>query len=159
MSNKKQLGKTAPAIGRSGIYYSAGDNRPFSVGEMDNNDRPLGNTYTAGFQYFNSNTNEYKTDEFHNIDQRENSDNFENDQRTMQPKATRATNRDISSSTQHKESKYYTSECSSISDSTSQPEEMPTWRKLLQDPEKARYYLNREWPKVCRLTYILLTVW
>jgi len=141
MSDKRQLEKTAPAIGRSGIYYSAGEIRPFRVGEMDNNERTLGNTYTAGFQYFNSNTNEYKTDEFHNIGQRENSDNFGNDQRNMQPRATRATNRDISSSTKHKESKYYTSECSSISDRTSQREEMPTWRKLLLDPEKAQYYL------------------
>ena len=154
MSNKRQLGKTAPAIGRSGIYYSAGDNSPFRVGEMDNNERTLGNTYTAGFQYFNSNTNEYKTDEFHNIGQREHSDNFEIDQ-SVQPRASRATNRDISSSTKHKESKYYTSECSSISDRTSRQEEIPTWRKLLLDPEKAQYYLNREWPRVCRLTYIL----
>lgn len=159
MSNKRQLGKTASAIGRSGIYDSAGDNRPCRVGEMDNNDRPLGNTYTAGFQYYNSNTNEYKTDEFHNIGLRENADKHENDQRTMQPRVNRATTRDISSSTKHEESKYYTSECSSISDRTSQREEIPTWTKLLLDPENARYYLNREWPRVCRITYILLTAW
>ena len=149
MTDKSKLGQTAPEFSRSGIYDAAGSSSQFRISDVYNNRGRLGNTYSAGLQFFHANTGESTTDDFHNIGaSTHQGGHTEYYGQSAYPFGTSQTEH---SSWTKRSTDYHVDNSSLTSDRGSQRGEgIPQWRKLLLDPEQAGAFLSRQWPRVCQ---------
>ncbi|XP_052105719.1 uncharacterized protein LOC127738483 [Mytilus californianus] len=151
MADNKYLGKTAPDLGWSNVYDSAGDGKTFHLNEIPK--WRLGNSYSAGFDYISS-AGENIADSKHGIgESRKPTESYDNRgfvKSTKSLSATRDTKTAVSSSTRLDQSADYTDDESSSSSNNGnrQDEQMLTWRKMLLDPLTAGQFLSRQWPRI-----------
>ncbi|VDI11699.1 Hypothetical predicted protein [Mytilus galloprovincialis] len=151
MADNKYLGKTAPDLGRSNVYDSAGDGKTFHLNEIPK--WRLGNSYSAGFDYF-SNVGENIAESDHGVSEsRKQTGSYNNrafEKSTKSLSATQDTKTAVSSSTRLDQSADYTDDASSSSSNgdNRQDEQMLTWRKMLLDPLTAGQFLSKQWPRI-----------
>lgn len=151
MADNKYIGKTAPDLGRSNVYDSAGDGKTFHLNEIPK--WRLGNSYSAGFDNFSNTTENIADYEQRQSESKRPIESFNNRgfvRSTKSLSATRDTKTAASSLTRLDQSADYTDDesLSSSKVDNRQEEQMLTWRKMLLDPLTAGQFLSRQWPRV-----------
>lgn len=136
MANLKALGRTAPALNRSYIYDSAGDGDRTGGSYLSQTLGGKVKSHPANFNSLSIN-NELEIPQ-----------EGELDLYGTRP-ASAVSVSEVSKST-HKDTDYLADQTSESysNQKTFSRGHMPTWRKMLLDPELAGEILSRQWPRV-----------